>query len=66
MSVPAPASVAEAMDMVRAGLGCMTAADPAAFAAQAQAECLQALEQADSMSTAARAWFPGAFTAGQG
>ena len=39
---------------------------PPAFAAQAQAECLQALEQADSMSTAVRAWFLGAFTTGQG
>ena len=54
------------MDMVLAGLGYLAAADPTAFAAQAQAECLQALEQVDSMSTVVRAWFLGAFTTGQG
>jgi hypothetical protein len=54
------------MDMVLAGLGYLAAADPTAFASQAQAECLQALEQADSMSTVVRAWFLGAFTTGQG
>ena len=66
MAIPVPASTAEAMGMVLAGLSYMTAADPAALAAQAQAEALQAFEQADAMSTAARAWFLGAFTAGQG
>jgi hypothetical protein len=66
VATPAPANAAEAIDMVRAGLGYLAAADPTAFAAQAQAECLQALEQADSMSTAVRAWFLGAFTTGQG
>ena len=66
MATPAPASTAEAMDMVLAGLSYMTAADPTALAAQAQAECLQAFEQADAMSTAARAWFLGAFTTRQG
>jgi hypothetical protein len=54
------------MEMVLAGLGYLAAADPTALAVQAQAECLQAFEQADAMSTAARAWFLGAFTAGQG
>ena len=66
MSVPAPANAAEAMDMVLTGLGFMAATDPTAFAAEAQAQCLQALEQADSVSTAVRAWFLGAFTAGRG
>jgi Domain of unknown function (DUF222) len=66
MSVPAPASTAEAMDMVLAGLGYLAAADPTALPAQAQAECLQGLERADAISTVARAWFLGAFTAGQG
>jgi hypothetical protein len=66
MSVPAPASTGEAMDMVLTGLGYLAAADPAALAAEAQAECLQGLERADAISTAARAWFLGAFTAGQG
>ena len=63
MSIPAPANAAEAMDMVLTGLSYMAAADPTAMAARAQAECLQAFEQADAMSTAARAWFLGAFTA---
>jgi hypothetical protein len=66
MSVPAPASTAEAMDMVLTGLRYMAAADPTALAAEAQAECLRALEQGDAISTAARAWFLCAFTTGQG
>ena len=66
MAIPAPASSAEAIDMVLTGLSYLASADPTALAAQAQAECLQGLEQADAMSTAARAWFLGAFTAGQG
>ena len=52
--------------MVLAGLKYMAAADPTALAAQAQAECLHGLEQADAISTAARAWLLAAFTAGQG
>jgi hypothetical protein len=62
----APASIAEAMNMVLAGLSYLAAADPTALAAQAQAECLQTLEQADAMTTAARARILAAFTAGQG
>jgi hypothetical protein len=53
------------MDMVLTGLSYLAATDPTALAAQAQAECLQTLEQADAMSTAVRAWFLAAFTAGQ-
>jgi hypothetical protein len=64
VAIPAPASTAEAMDMVLTGLRHLAAADPTALAAQAQAECLQGLEQADAMSTAARAWFLAAFTSG--
>jgi hypothetical protein len=48
------------MDMVLAGLSYAAAADPTALAARAQAECLQALEQADAVSTAARADPPAA------
>jgi len=62
----APASIAEAMNMVLAGLRYLAAADPTAMAARAQAECLQTLEQADAMTTAARARILAAFTAGQG
>ena len=61
-----PASTAEAMDMVLAGLSYLAAADPTTLAAQAQAECLQAFEQAGAIATAARAWFLAAFTTGQG
>jgi hypothetical protein len=63
---PAPASTAEAMDMILTGLSYLAATDPTTLAAQAQAECLQTLEQADAMSTAARARILAAFTAGQG
>ena len=52
--------------MVLAGLSYLAAADPTTLAAQAQAECLQAFEQAGAIATAARAWFLGAFTSGQG
>jgi len=65
MSV-APATAREAMDMVRAGLGWLAAADPTDMAAAGQAECLRALEQADSIATAARAWILSAFASGQG
>ena len=61
-----PASASEAMDMVRAGLGYLAAADATAMAAETQARCLRMLEQANSMSTAARASVLAAFTAGQG
>ena len=54
------------MDMVLAGLRYLAATDPTALATQAQAECLQALEQGDAIATAARASFLAAFTAGQG
>ena len=66
MGVPAPASTAEALDMVLAGLSYLAAADPTVLAAQAQAECLQTLEQAGAIATAARARILAAFTAGQG
>ena len=62
----APASAAEAVEMFLDGLGYIAAMDPAALAAEAQAECLRALEHGDSISTAARARILAAFTAGQG
>ena len=65
-TLPVPASAAEAMDQVLSGLRYLAAADPTALAAQAQAECLQGFEQAEAIATAARAWYLGAFTAGQG
>jgi hypothetical protein len=62
----APVSAREALDMVRAGLGYLAAADPAQLPAAAQAECLRELEQDDAVATAARASFLSSFTAAQG
>ena len=66
MSTAAPASASEAMEMVRAGLGYLAAADATAMAAETQAQCLRMLEQAHSVGTAARTSVLAAFTAGQG
>ena len=65
-TAPAFASVGEALDMVRAGLGYLAAADATRLAAATQAECLRELEQAGAVATAARAAVLAAFTAGQG
>jgi hypothetical protein len=65
-SAPVFASVGEALDMVRAGLGYLAAADAAQLSAETQAECLRGLEQTDAIATAARASFLSAFIAGHG
>ncbi|MGH3176354.1 MAG: DUF222 domain-containing protein, partial [Streptosporangiaceae bacterium] len=65
-ATPVFASADEAMDMVRAGLSYLAAADATQLGAAAQARCLKAFEQADAIGTAARASFLAAFTAGQG
>ena len=52
--------------MVHAGLGYLAAADATQLAAETQARCLQMLEQANSMGTAARASILAAFTSAQG
>jgi hypothetical protein len=62
----APACAREALDMVRAGLGYLAAADATQLSAATQAECLRELERADAVATAARAAVLAAFTAGQG
>jgi hypothetical protein len=62
----APANAREALDMIRAGLDYLAAADPGQLPAATQAECLRELEQDAAALTAARAWFLAAFTAGQG
>ena len=59
-----PASTRPALEMILDGLSYLAAADPTALAAQAQAECLQTLEQAHAIATAARARILAAFTAG--
>ena len=65
-TVPLPVSTAEALGMLRAAMGFLNAADAAQMAAEEQARCLQALEQVNSMGTAARASILAAFTSGQG
>ena len=52
--------------MLRSAMGYLAAADATAMAAETQAQCLQALEQINSMGTAARASILAAFTSGQG
>ena len=66
MSTTAPATAREALDMIRAGLGYLAAADPGQLPVATQAECLRELEQDAAALTAARAWILAAFTAGQG
>ncbi len=62
----APASAAEAMDMVRAGLAYLAAADATELTCEEQAEILRGLERANSVAAAARTSVLGAFTAGRG
>ena len=65
-SVASPSSAAEALEMLRSALGYLVAADATAMAAETQAQCLQVLERAASMGTAARTSVLAAFTSGQG
>ena len=65
-TAPAFATVGEAMDMARAALGYLAAVDATQLAAETQAECLRNLERTDAISTATRASFLSAFTAGKG
>jgi len=62
----APSSTAQALAMVRAGLGYLSACDAAELGTSAQAEALIGLEQAGAQHTAARARMLAAFTAQQG
>ncbi len=65
-TAPVFASVSEAMDMVRAGLAFVAAADTTELSTEEQAECLRKLERANSTASAARTCVLGAFTAGKG
>ena len=62
----APAGVADALAMLRAGVSYLAAADPAGLTAAEQAEVLIKMEQCDAIGTAARSWFLGAFVSAQG
>ncbi|MBV9384511.1 MAG: hypothetical protein JO242_28105, partial [Streptosporangiaceae bacterium] len=61
-----PATVAEALGMIRAGLGFLNATDVAGLPSAAQAGVLAALGQVQAMHTAAHAGVLAAFTAGGG
>src|ERR1700754_2742887 len=65
-TAPAFAGVGEAIEMARAALGYLAAADAAQLGDEAQAACLRGLEQTDAIATAARASFLSAFTVGKG
>src|SRR3954452_13520031 len=60
------ASATDALDMVRAGLRFVAAADATAMTTAEQAACLRGLEKADAVATVARTSVLGAFGAGQG
>ena len=62
----APSSTAQALAMVRAGLGYLSGCDAAELGTSAQAEALIGLEQAEAQHTAARARLLAAFSAQQG
>ncbi len=65
-AAPVFATAGEALDMVRAGLAYLAAADATQLPAATQAECLRELEQVGAVLTAARAFVLAGFTAGQG
>jgi hypothetical protein len=65
-TAPVFASVSEAMDMVRAGLAFVAAADATELSTEEQAETLRDLERANSILSAARTCVLGTFTAGKG
>ncbi|HTX29557.1 MAG TPA: DUF222 domain-containing protein [Streptosporangiaceae bacterium] len=66
MTVPASASLSEALELACAALRVAAAADPAGQPAEVQGRCLQLAEQAAGIGTAAQARILAAFTAGQG
>src|SRR6476661_3722997 len=65
-TAPAFASAGEAMEVARAALGYLAAADAAQLSDEARAACLRGLEQTDAVAAAARASFLSAFTVGKG
>ena len=66
VTVPPPASAAQALGMLQSAMGYLAAADATAMAAETQARCLRVLEQVSSAGTAARTSILAAFTSGQG
>jgi Domain of unknown function (DUF222) len=62
----APASAEQALEMMRAGMDYLAAADATAMPTSMQAQCLQTFEQIDAVEIAARARVLAAFTSSQG
>jgi hypothetical protein len=65
-TIPSPKNMAEALQMMRAGMGYAAAADPTAMVADEQAQCMQLMEHIRAMGTAAHALLLAAFIAAQG
>ncbi|MDQ2812318.1 MAG: 13E12 repeat family protein [Actinomycetota bacterium] len=65
-TAPTPVSTAEALAMLKSATRYLAAADPTEMATAEQAECLQSLEEADALRTAARASIISGFAANQG
>ena len=66
ITVPPPANAAQALGMLRSAISYLAAVDATAMAAETPAQSLQALEQVNSMGTAARTSILAAFSSGQG
>jgi hypothetical protein len=65
-NVPTFSSTAEALGTLRAAMSFLAAADATAMPTAVQAQCLQGLEEIDSIETVARASILRAFSSGQG
>ena len=65
-TIPTPKNVAEALQMLRAGMGYLAGADATEMVVDEQAQCLQVMELMKAMGTAAHAWTLAAFIAAQG
>jgi hypothetical protein len=65
-AAPVFASASEALDVARAALGYLVAADVTGLTSEEQAGCLRQLERVTSVTTAARSSVMGAFTTGKG
>ena len=65
-TVPAFASVQEALAVLKSAMGYLAAADVTQLPTSVQTQCLQTLEQVDAIETAARSAMLAGFTAAQG
>jgi hypothetical protein len=65
-TIPSPASTADALGMVRAGLKFLATSDATQMTTAEQAQCLQDLERLHAVHTVAQALILGAFTAARG